>query len=120
MTRLLSVAMLALALGCASFQSTAGKVLTSTALTVDAAMTGWGSRVAAGATTTNQESVVKQAYQVYQSSMAVAQRAYVAAGSTGDKTVWNQASTNLAASSGQLLSVVNGFKTGATSAAEGP
>ncbi len=98
-----------LLLGCASFNNTAGKLLVSAAMTVDASMKGWASYVVAGGSTPEQENEVKTLYKKYQAAMSVAQTAYVAAASGGDKTVWNNASAALTASSGALSSLVQTF-----------
>lgn len=91
--------------GC-STPNAAGRVLSSTALTVDSAMQGWGAWVRAGQATPADEAAVKRAYEVYQASMQVARRAYAAYYNTGDRTIWETAATQLETNRDLLLSIV--------------
>jgi hypothetical protein len=95
--------------GCASLEQTAGKVLSSTAITVDATMQGWAQWVAAGQATPEQEGRVKAAYLQYQMSMQVASSSYQIMVTTNDKTQWEKARDALLANSQTLISLVNSF-----------
>lgn len=109
----LQALVLVLMIGCASFQTTAAKLLTSTALTVDATMKGWATYVVQNNVSDAQQAPVKAAYSKYQIAMTAAQAAYTALVANGDKNAWQQASAALtAASSGltQLVASLTGAK----------
>jgi hypothetical protein len=97
---LLSLGLVAL-VGCTtlglskSFETTAGKFLTTTAATVDAAMKGWAAWAVVGKTTTADDNVVRDIYGKYQSAMMIATNAYVLAVKTGDSTIFAGPSNNL-------------------------
>lgn len=97
---------LALVIGCASFQTNAAKLLTSTALTVDATMKGWATYVVQNNISDVQQAPVKKAYSQYQIAMGGAQAAYTALIANGDKNAWQQASAMLTASSSALTQLV--------------
>lgn len=103
---------LAFLCGCASFHNTAGKLLVSTAQTVDATMKGWATWVVSGQTKPEQETAVKAAYGQYQFAMQAAQTAYLVSANNGDKSVWQKASLALQASSGSLVQLVQSFQIG--------
>lgn len=105
----LAILALAFIVGCASFQNTASKTLTSIALTVDAAMKGWATHVVKDNVPDSQQTVVKSAYAQYQASMAVAVSAYAAVANGGDKTAWDKALAALQASQGGLIQVIQSF-----------
>src|SRR5690349_16975948 len=107
---LLTFALLALC-SCTNFQNTGAKVLTSTALTVDAAMKGWAAYVVAGGATPQEEQNVKAAYSQYQIAMMVAQKSYVAAVNSNDQTGWTQARLTLSSSSAQLTTLIQRYQT---------
>ncbi len=112
MKTLISVSLALLLVGCAtSFQNTGAKVLTSTALTVDASMKGWAAYVVAGGSTPAEEQNVKTAYGQYQIAMMVAQRSYVAAVNSGDQTGWTSAKLTLTSSSANLTTLIQRFQT---------
>lgn len=96
--------------GCATTQTTAGKLLASTAITVDGAMQGWATWVAAGQSNPQQEAQVKAAYQKYQASMALASSAYAALAAGGDKTAWETAANLLTANQNALLAIITSFQ----------
>lgn len=95
-------------------QDVPGRLLTTTVQTVDGAMQGWGSYVALGKATAEQETTVRAAYSKYQSAEAAAEAAYVASAKTGDASVWQRASDALRASQGALITLVNQFTQGKT------
>ncbi len=102
-------AALALFVGCASVQTNAGKLLASTAVTVDGAMQGWAAWVAQGRATADQEAKVKLAYSQYQASMSVAQAAFNTMVATGSQAGWSQASAVLTANQAALMSLTQLF-----------
>lgn len=110
MRNLIAVLTCAVLCGCASFQVTSGKLLASSALSVDAAMKGWAQWVVAGQATTDQESAVKAAYQRYQVSMSLAQSAYTAAVATDDRTAFQRAADVLAANKQALVDLITSFQ----------
>jgi len=61
--------------GCATTETNSYKIIGSIAVTVDAAMNGWGDYVRAGKASAEDELVVKGAYQQYQEAMRVAHSA---------------------------------------------
>lgn len=77
--------------GCASWQSTSGKVLTSSALTVDATMKGWAKWSATHPVSEQTHASVRGAYEKYQAAMAVAVEAYADAVNSGERTAWGNA-----------------------------
>jgi hypothetical protein len=98
--------------GCASVQTSAGKLLASTATTVDGAMQGWAIWVAQGHATAQQEAQVKTAYGQYQASMAIALGAYNAMVQSGDQSVWLTASQILASNGAAIVALVQSFTSG--------
>jgi hypothetical protein len=111
---LVAVALLAclLGFGCASVQTTAGKLLASTATTVDGAMQGWAIWVAQGHATAQQEAQVRSAYGQYQASMSIALGAYNAMVQSGDQSVWLTASQILASNGAAVVALVQSFTSG--------
>lgn len=98
--RAVAVLSLTLFMGCAilgggGWQTAGGKFLTSTALTVDAAMHGWATWVASGKATSAEEANVKGIYQHYEGVMMLATNAYVLAVKINDPTVFDAPSNNL-------------------------
>lgn len=102
---LTSLSLLAL-VACASFQATSGKLLVTTAATVDAAMKGWATYVVANNVPESGQTQVRIAYANYQLAMKAAQQAYGAAVSSGDQSGWQTASAALTASSTALTQLV--------------
>ena len=100
-----------LVVGCASTQTTAGKLLASTAVSADAGMKAWAIWVANGQATPAQEVVVKSAYEKYQASMAIASAAYTQLATTTDKTAWQSAASVLQANQTALLNLITQFQT---------
>jgi hypothetical protein len=107
MTRLLSLFLCLALCGCASFQNTGGKVLTSTALTVDAAMKGWAKWAHTHPVSEESQASVRGAYAKYQSAMSAAVEAYAAAVNAKDKTIWTQSADALDASSASLIQLIH-------------
>ncbi len=100
-------------MGCATtWQSSAGKVLSSTALTVDAAMKSWAIYVVKFHPPANQEQKVKEAYEKYQVAMKAACEAYSTAIIAKDQSVWMVASSVLTAASGSLTQLITAFQGG--------
>lgn len=102
---LASLSLLAL-VACASFQNTAGKLLASTADTVDAAMRGWATYVVINKVPEDKQLPVRNAYANYQTAMVAAESAYKAAVQSGDQSAWSQTSAALTAASGALTALV--------------
>lgn len=103
--------MAALLTGCTSLQSTAGKTLASTALTVDAAMQGWAAWVDKGQAAPDQQQNVRDVYAKYQASMDIAKTAYQTAVATGDQSGWLQAQRILQMNQAALLNLIQTFQT---------
>lgn len=98
--------------GCVSVQSTAGKMLASTALTVDASMKGWAQWVVAGQANADQETKVKAAYIKYQAAMNIAKNAYAElAANPSNQTGWQTASEILTNNRDALLALISSFQT---------
>lgn len=95
--------------GCKTSQiDTAGQVLATTAVSVDAAMKGWASYVTiSGAATREQQDNVRTLYAHYQSAFSIAQSAYVALATTGDASIWTRAAAALTQSKTALLDYLN-------------
>ena len=110
-TNILAVAFLAVMVGCATFQSNAGKLLASSALTVDAGMKSWAVWVAKGQATPAQEAQVKAAYQKYQVAIAIANDAYAKLAANNDQAAWTQAANILTANQAGLLQLITQFTT---------
>jgi len=110
MKKLIPIIALAFLVGCASFQNTAGKLLASTAATVDAAMKGWAAYVVAGGATDDQQKQVRESYGRYQLAMKGAESAYLASVKNADRSGWAAASAALTASSSQILALVQSFQ----------
>ncbi len=95
-------------MGCATassrFSAVAGKFLSSTALTVDAAMQGWASWVVAGKATPADEASVRAVYGNYQVAMGLATNAYALVVITGDTSLFVEPSNRLV---GAKMSVVS-------------
>lgn len=95
--------------GCATtWQDSAGKSLVTIAQTVDAGMKGWETYSVASGLADNDptELKVKLLYGQYQTAFSAALQAYSAAAATGDQSIWVQASSDLTASEGNLLNLV--------------
>lgn len=107
----LGLVMLAFIVGCASIQTNAGKLLATTAMTVDASMKGWAVWVAKGQAAPDEETVVKAAYEKYQTAMAIASNAYAVLVATKDQTAWTQAAATLTANAGNLTKLITQFQT---------
>lgn len=106
-----ALAVAVLATACASMQTTAGRTLSSVALTADATMQGWAMWVAEGQATAQQQEQVKAAYVKYQASMKVAKAAYNTLALNGDQTAWLQASAVLETNQQALLALTRIFMT---------
>lgn len=108
-TPLLMVACLAFgAVGCKT-PNAEGRALVSVAITVDHAMEGWATYVAAGQASESDEAKVKGAYERYQLAMKAAQGAYLAYEGTKDASGWERASAVLKAAQADLLTLIESF-----------
>jgi hypothetical protein len=87
-----------------------GRLLASTAQTVDATMKGWAIWVVDGNASEYAEARVKGAYGRYQLAMDAAKAAYLAWHKTGEKDTWEQASATLKASRDSLLKLIESFQ----------
>lgn len=96
--------------GCASFQTTSGKFLASTAQSVDLAMKGWALFVVEGKVTAQQQLNVRSAYAMYQRSMLVASNAWETSLTTADKTLWNSASNSVYFSQQGLVNLLTAMQ----------
>lgn len=94
--------------GCAT-QNAPGRILATTAQTVDSAMQAWASYVALERATPAQESAVRALYAKYQAAESAAQNAYVAGANTSDPSAFAKASAELRAAQTDLLNLVNLF-----------
>lgn len=97
------------ATGCET-QNASGRLLASTAITVDSAMQGWGEYVRAGQATAKDEAVVKAAYVKYQACMGAAKAAYehgAGSGEHGAGNTWEAAARALRVSRQELLNAVD-------------
>ncbi len=96
--------------GCVTYKQNAGKLLASTALTVDAAMRSWATVVKMGKATDEQQAKVRAAYEKYQMAMTVADAAYTALVSLDDKSLWPLASSQLTDASTSLTTLIQSSK----------
>ncbi len=103
---LLTLVIVNLLCGCANFQNTSGKVLTTAALTVDATMHGWAKWSATHPVSDETHAYVRRAYERYQSAMSQAVEAYAAAVNAGDRLGWTQAKASLDASVSSLTTLI--------------
>jgi flavin-binding protein dodecin len=111
MKKLYSLILVLVLVGCSttSWQDAAGKVLATTALTVDATMKGWAYHVVNDSVPQNQQDSVKIAYAKYQLAMEAAKSAYVSAVTVKDSSVFEQAKQALLASSSALTQLIKSF-----------
>lgn len=102
--------MLSAGAGCTTPQDAAGKSLATAAITVDAAMQGWGEWVRTGQASVEDEIVVEDAYHKYQAAMRVAITAYRQAVKVGDLTIYERAAESLRNSREDLLALISLFE----------
>lgn len=104
---LLMAVSLALAVGpgCQT-SNTPGRILASTAVTVDAGMQGWAQWVKTGQATDGDQAKVRAAYEKYQAAFGLALMAYEAATGETDQSGWERASAALRASQTELLALI--------------
>lgn len=100
------IILLAFLLGCASFNTNAGKSLASVAVAVDTAMKGYASFVVINKPNQQQQNRVRVAYSQYQTAMDAAEKAYISLVKTGDRSAWLKASEALVASQSSLLALI--------------
>jgi hypothetical protein len=89
---------------------TPGKVLASTAVTVDASMRAWSSYVNSGNATDDQQNKVRVAYSKYQASMKVAKDAFITANETGNKDPYVLATTVLENNAAAIVNLIQMFQ----------
>lgn len=106
------LAILALLPACATFKSNAGKTLSSTAITVDAAMKGWASYVVLNNVPADKQMPVRVAYGQYQTAMAAARDAYVSLALNNDTNAWTVAQQALTAASSNLTKLIQQLSQG--------
>ena len=97
------------ALGCASFQTNAGKTLASTAMTVDAAMKAWSKYVDKNGVDPARNLAVKTAYIRYQAAMQTASMVYVHLSQSKDQSQWVDAAANLLRDSQAVVKLIKAF-----------
>jgi hypothetical protein len=93
-------------LGCATFETNAGKTLVTITSTVDKAMQGWAVWVSLGKATPQQQATVKSAYEKYQIAELAAEHAYASLVANKDKTAWTQAAALLTATQSDILAII--------------
>lgn len=108
------LAILALLPACATFKSNAGKTLSSTALTVDAAMKGWAAYVVTANVPPDKQMPVRVAYGQYQTAMLAARDAYVTLMTANNQSVWTTAEQALTAASANLTKLIQQITTKGT------
>ena len=103
----------AVAVGCATLETTAFRGIGAVAVTVDTAMQAWGDAVRADQVTADQELVVRQAYARYQSAMRTAHAALTAykLSSGQDKNALNVALDTLDGCAADLTKLIRDFLT---------
>jgi uncharacterized protein GlcG (DUF336 family) len=109
----LTLALCALCLGCRT-TNPSGKIIASSAVTVDAAMKGWSVWVHDGKATEAQEVMVRDAFIKYKSIETAARKAYAAAYAAKDDSSMAQVVAALQAAVADLNLIVITFKTGGT------
>jgi len=87
--------------------NTPGRILASTAQTVDVAMKGYMQCVKAGLIKPEQENNVRAAYTIYQTTEAAAESACLAYAKTGDKAAWDRAAGALQAAQSDLVTLID-------------
>lgn len=96
--------------GCVTWQHSAGKILASTALTVDAAMKSWAIYVVTNHPSAVKEASVKDAYGKYQLAMKAASDAYGVAATAKDQSPWLVARDALNVASTTLTALITAFQ----------
>lgn len=97
--------------------TTTGKILGTTAQTVDTSMRAWANYVVYAKPGVEAETKVRKAYEAYQSAMGAALAAYATADQTGQKSGFEIASKALAAARGNLLRLIDQLTANANRAA---
>ena len=95
--------------GCVTVRNAPGRVLATSAQTVDAAMTAWTTYDALGHARPAQSQSVRKAYAEYQRAFAVAEIAYLASRPSTPSEAWNSAANVLRASQRDLLALIQSF-----------
>ena len=109
----LIAALMIFAVGCATLETNSYRVIGTTAASVDGAMNAWGDWVRAGQATDAQQAKVRQAYETYQDSMAIAEIAVgrYRAGMDSQRTGLDIALDVLAGSATRLIALVQQLTT---------
>jgi predicted small secreted protein len=110
-----TVALLINNTACNTVRGTGGKVIASTALSVDAAMKGWAQYVVSGKATPVQEQNVREYYRRYQIAILVAHDAYAQSVTSNDTTAFKQAIDVLNTQKAQIISLIQRFMASPTS-----
>lgn len=100
------LALLALSMACVSLETNAYKVIGATAVTVDAAMNGWGDFVRAGKASNDDQAVVRSSYEKYQKAMSASRTAVATYRVNKDKTALNLALDILDATKNDLIDAI--------------
>jgi len=104
------VLLLAFLVGCSTtWEDTNGKLLVTTAQSVDSVMKGWATYVVILDPPESQQNRVKAAYQKYQTAFEASRKAYNVAATTKDQSVFERTSAALRASSKDLIALVQSF-----------
>ena len=110
---LYAVLIIALCSACTSPRTTSGRLLATSARTVDAAMQAWAQYVVITHPAPEQEARVRAAYEAWQSAMRVAVDAWIATAQRQDDATlaqWDIAWRSLGANEAELLNVIAYFR----------
>ena len=100
------LALLTLSMACASLETNSYKIIGATAVTVDAAMNGWGDFVRSGKASSEDQNVVRSAYEKYQKAMTTSKVAITTYQVSKDKTSLNLALDILDATKNDLIDAI--------------
>lgn len=106
---MITALVLIVSLGCASFQSNAGKTIASVAITVDIGMKFWAKWVNTQGATPEQELMVRNAYMKYQIAMKTAKIAYADLAVDGNKVTWSIVEKTLVDTSDSIVQLISAF-----------
>jgi len=104
---LITLTLLVINIGCVTTQSTAAKLIASTATTVDNAMKGWATFVVIHGVSEADQQPIRNAYATYQHAMLITKTAYSDLVSLGDKESWAKASTTLSGITRSLIMTIS-------------
>lgn len=109
MKTLLTIAVLALLCGCASWKSATHKTTGTVVVTADTAMKGWAAYVATGKATPAQEATVRDCYGKYQAAMNALIDVAASATAGGNRPALELITATAAAALADLLNVISQF-----------